>query len=229
MLQQTVCLQDFEDVDKEQYNTLKWILDNSIEGVVDMTFSVEIDQFGRPQVQDLVPNGRNIPVTDLNKADQVQKICEYKLCKSIEGQIKGFLKGFNLLIPHKLLKIFDFRELEQMISGLPDFDLEDLKANVEQHGQSECSPQIRWLWATLNEFSQEERAAFLQFVTGSSKIPLDGFKALLGHKGVQKMSIYKCYKNNNSLPTSHTCFNQLDLPEYSSQQQLKEKIKCAIY
>lgn len=112
MLQQTVCLQDFEDVDKEYYNTLKWILENSIEGVVDMTFSVEIDQFGRPQVYDLVPNGRNIPVTDLNKADYVQKICEYKLCKSIEGQIKAFLKGFNLLIPHKLLKIFDFRELE---------------------------------------------------------------------------------------------------------------------
>lgn len=78
-----------------------------------------------------MPNGRNIVVTDANKADYVQKICEYRLCKSIEGQIKAFLKGFNLLIPHRLLKIFDFRELEYMISGLPDFDLEDLKANVE--------------------------------------------------------------------------------------------------
>jgi len=80
----------------------------------------------------------------------------------------------------------------------------------------------------LNEFNQEEKAAFLQFVTGSSKVPLDGFKALIGHRGVQKMSIYKSYKSTDSLPTSHTCFNQLDIPEYLSQLQLKEKLKCAI-
>lgn len=69
ILQQTVCLQDYEDVDKQYQNTLKWILDNSIMGVVDLTFSVEIDQFGRNTLYDLVPNGRNIVVTDENKAD----------------------------------------------------------------------------------------------------------------------------------------------------------------
>ena len=48
-------------------------------------------------------------------------------------------------------------------------------------GYTTDSPQVQWLWEILDSLDQSERAEFLQFVTGSSKIPLDGFKGLVGH------------------------------------------------
>ena len=73
----------------------------------------------------------------------------------------------------------------------------------------------------MYDFTNEERAEFLQFVTGSSKVPLEGFKALPGMGGVQKFQIHKSFTETNRLPTAHTCMNQLDLPEYPSEEILK--------
>lgn len=71
-------------------------------------------------------------------------------------------------------------------------------------------------------------AKFLMFVTGTSKVPLEGFKGLVGMRGLQKFSIHKAYGTDSTLPSAHTCFNQLDLPEYSSEEILKEKLTYAI-
>lgn len=61
----------------------------------------------------------------------------------------------------------------------------------------------------LHSFNKEEQALFVQFVTGSSKVPLDGFKALQGQSGPQMFSIQKAYGSLEQLPTAHTCFNQV--------------------
>jgi len=54
-------------------------------------------------------------------------------------------------------------------------------------------------------------------VTGSSKVPIEGFKALIGKDGPNKFTIAKIRTEDfNRLPTSHTCFNKIDLPEYSN-------------
>ncbi|EPR57742.1 HECT-domain (ubiquitin-transferase) domain-containing protein [Toxoplasma gondii TgCatPRC2] len=79
----------------------------------------------------------------------------------------------------------------------------------------------------MNELDEQQRAAFLQFVTGTSRVPLGGFKFLVGMRGPQKFSIQRAY-GENKLPTAHTCFNQLDLPGYSSKQLLKKKLLLAI-
>ena len=59
-------------------------------------------------------------------------------------------------------------------------------------------------------------------------MPLDGFKALQGDGGLRKMNIHKAYGNENLLPAAHTCFNQLDLPDYQSEDILREKLLVAI-
>jgi E3 ubiquitin-protein ligase HUWE1 len=93
---------------------------------------------------------------------------------------------------------------------------------------SASAPQIQWLWKVLEtEFSQEQLAWFLQFVTGSAQVPLEGFKALTGMRGPQKFSIHKAY-GGERLPTAHTCFNQLDLPEYERVEILRDKLIKAV-
>lgn len=85
------------------------------------------------------------------------------------------------MVPVELLGIFNHRELELLIAGLPNFDIEDLKANVEfRGGYTATTPVIQWFWEIIEEFDGTEIALLLSFVTGCSKIPLDGFKALQG-------------------------------------------------
>lgn len=155
-------------------------------------------------------------------------LCQMKMTNNIRVQIDSFLEGFYEIIPKTLITIFDCMELELLISGLPDIDVTDLKANTEYHNYTKDSPVIKWLWEILHEFSQEERAEFLQFVTGSSKVPLDGFKALPGMGGVHKFQIHKSFSDTSRLPTAHTCMNQLDLPEYTSKEILYARLKLAI-
>jgi hypothetical protein len=70
-----------------------------------------------------------------------------------------------------LVSIFDAQELELLISGLPDIDLDDLRAHTEYQGYKPTDPVISYFWAVLRGFSQEEKALFLQYVTGTSKVP----------------------------------------------------------
>lgn len=71
-----------------------------------------------------------------------------------------------------------------LISGLPEIDLVDLKIHTNYTNYTRESQVIKWFWEVLDEYTQEELAAFIQFVTGSSKVPLEGFKALPGMGGV---------------------------------------------
>lgn len=94
-------------------------------------------------------------------------------------------------MPLNLIKIFDFRELELLISGLPTVDIQDLREHVIYKNYSKQSKVIQWLWEVLEEFNNTEKAEFIQFVTGSSKVPVEGFKGLRGTNGVQKVELVK--------------------------------------
>jgi len=65
-----------------------------------------------------------------------------------------------------------------------------------------------WLFEVLETWDNQERAEFLQFVTGSSKVPVEGFKGLMGMGGAQKFTIVKISSDDpQRLPAGHTCFN----------------------
>lgn len=229
MLGVSVNYTDMEAIDPEYYKNLKWILENDITNVLDLTFSHETHEFDVAKIIELKPNGAAIPVTEENKAEYVRLITEMKMTTAIKEQINAFLRGFHELVPKELISIFDERELELLISGLPDIDIEDLRANIEYVGYTQESPQIQWFWNALNNFSQEEKALLIQFVTGTSKVPLDGFKALVGMSGLQKFQIHRVRGRGDRLPSAHTCFNQLDLPEYETTEALEKYLKTAIY
>ncbi|EGC31458.1 hypothetical protein DICPUDRAFT_39910 [Dictyostelium purpureum] len=228
MLGLTINVNDMEAIDPTYHKNLLWILDNDITNVLDLTFSTEIDIFDSTKVIELKPGGANIPVTEDNKLEYVRLVASVRMTNSIKDQINSFLEGFHELIPKSLIGIFTEMELELLISGLPEIDIDDLRANTEYNGYTADSPQIIWFWNTVSNFSNEEKASLLQFVTGTSKVPLDGFKSLGGMGGLQKFQIHRLRGSPTRLPTAHTCFNQIDIPEYESQDQLKKFLKLAI-
>jgi len=114
---------DMEDVDPQYFKNLKWLLETDISDMGELlTFSYEEDRLGKLEAIDLIPNGRNIAVTEENKFDYVQKICHAKLFDTIKPQMEALQKGFYDIIQLKLISIFDHRELELVISGLPTVD-----------------------------------------------------------------------------------------------------------
>jgi hypothetical protein len=219
---------DIEAQDPDYYKSLCWMLENDITDVLDETFSTVYEEFGQEKTIDLKHCGRNIPVTEANKAEYVRLVTDVKLSKAIEKQIEAFKEGFHELIPLEDCRIFNEVELELLASGLPDIDVADLKANVEYSGFTPGSPQVGWFWNAVSKMGQEDVARLVMFVTGTSKVPLEGFAALQGMNGPQKFQIHRASGDKGRLPSAHTCFNQLDLPEYETCEFLSERLLRAI-
>ena len=88
------------------------------------------------------PNGRNIPVSEENKKEYINLVCQMKMTGAIRQQLNSFLEGFYDIIPKRLIAIFNEQELELLISGLPTIDIDDLKANSEYHKYQPNSLQV---------------------------------------------------------------------------------------
>ncbi|KAG6874485.1 hypothetical protein C0995_010395 [Termitomyces sp. Mi166 len=227
LLGKPVDYKDVEWVDPEYYNSLCWILEND-PTVLDLTFSVEADEFGVNRIVPLKEGGESISVTQENKREFVQLSAQYRLYSSIEKQIESLSSGFYEIIPKDLITIFNEKELELLISGTPDIDVDEWRAATEYNGYSSSDPNIVWWWRALKSFNRDERAKVLSFATGTSRVPLGGFVELQGVQGVQRFSIHKAYGESDRLPQAHTCFNQIDLPQYTSYEMLRQQLLLAI-
>ncbi|KAF9227402.1 hypothetical protein BS17DRAFT_727628 [Gyrodon lividus] len=227
LLGKQVDYRDVEWVDPEYYNSLCWILEND-PTPLELTFSVEADEFGRNRIFPLKSGGESIPVTQENKREFVQLSANFRLYSSISDQIENLVSGFQEIIPNDLITIFNEQELELLISGTPDIDVDEWRAATEYNGYTSSDPVIVWWWRALKSFNREERAKVLSFATGTSRVPLSGFVDLQGVQGVQRFSIHRAYGNPDRLPQAHTCFNQIDLPQYSSYEMLRQQLLLAI-
>lgn len=227
MLNKAVALSDMEGVDADFHRSLQWMLDNPIEGVLDQTFSTEDERFGQTNVEDLKPGGRDIEVTDANKKEYVDLMVKWRIQKRIDEQFQAFITGFHELIPAELVNVFDERELELLIGGIAEIDVEDWKKHTDYRGYTESDEVIKFFWQTIRSWDGEQKSRLLQFATGTSRIPVNGFKDLQGSDGPRRFTIEKAGEVNN-LPKSHTCFNRLDLPPYKSLEALQTKLTMAV-
>lgn len=152
--------------------------ENNIDGVLDTTFSVENNSFGVIKVHELKPSGASIAVTEDNKREYVKLYVNYRFMRGIEQQFLALQKGFLELIPSASLRPFDERELELVISGIGSIDIADWRSHTRLKHCTPETPIVQWFWQAVESYSEEMRARLLQFVTGSSRVPLQGFKAL---------------------------------------------------
>ncbi|XP_046391543.1 E3 ubiquitin-protein ligase SMURF1-like isoform X2 [Ischnura elegans] len=231
ILNKPINLGDIEGVDPELHRSLTWMLENNITGVIDTTFSVEHNSFGVIKVHELKAGGREISVTEENKKEYVRLYVNYRFMRGIEQQFLALQKGFGELVPTQLLRPFDEKELELVIGGLGSIDISDWKLNTRlKHCTSE-TPVVKWFWQIVESYSEEMRAKLLQFVTGSSRVPLQGFKALQGSTGAAGPRLFTIHVVDSpaeNLPKAHTCFNRIDLPPYTTYQRMYEKLTQAV-
>ncbi|KAJ5741691.1 hypothetical protein N7533_011100 [Penicillium manginii] len=227
MLRKKVTLQDMEGVDEDLHRNLAWTLDNDIEGIVELSFSVDDEKFGERRTIDLIPGGEEINVTNENKPQYIELVTEWKIVKRVEEQFNAFMSGFNELIPADLVNVFDERELELLIGGIADIDVDDWKKHTDYRGYQEQDEVIQNFWKIVRTWDAEQKSRLLQFTTGTSRIPVNGFKDLQGSDGPRRFTIEKS-GDPAALPKSHTCFNRLDLPPYKTHDALEHKMSIAV-
>uniref|UniRef100_A0A4W6EX47 HECT-type E3 ubiquitin transferase n=1 Tax=Lates calcarifer TaxID=8187 RepID=A0A4W6EX47_LATCA len=221
-------LSDLEYLDEEFHQSLQWTKDNDIEDMLDLTFTVNEEVFGQITERELKPGGANIPVSEKNKKEYIERMVKWRIERGVVQQTESLVRGFYEVVDARLVSVFDARELELVIAGTAEIDLTDWRNNTEYRGgYHDNHIVIRWFWAAVERFNNEQRLRLLQFVTGTSSIPYEGFASLRGSNGPRRFCVEKWGKVT-SLPRAHTCFNRLDLPPYPSFSMLYEKMLTAV-
>ncbi|EFN70134.1 E3 ubiquitin-protein ligase HECW2 [Camponotus floridanus] len=222
-------LSDLESLDQEFHQSLMWIKEKDISiEPLELTFSVTEELLGRVAERELKPGGRNIAVTEKNKKEYLERVVRWRLERGVAEQTESLVRGFYEVVDPRLVSVFDARELELVIAGAAEIDLNDWRTHTEyRSGYHDAHPVVEWFWSSISRFTNEQRLRLLQFVTGTSSIPYEGFAALRGSTGPRKFCIEK-WGRPNSLPRAHTCFNRLDLPPYPTPEILYEKLLLAV-
>ena len=130
---------------------------------------------------------------------------EWRIQKRVEEQFNAFVTGFNELIPPDLVNVFDERELELLIGGIADIDVEDWKKHTDYRGYTESDEVIKNFWQVIRSWDAEQKSRLLQFATGTSRIPVNGFKDLQGSDGPRRFTIEKSGADT-ALPKSHSWY-----------------------
>uniref|UniRef100_A0A8C1KNV0 HECT-type E3 ubiquitin transferase n=1 Tax=Cyprinus carpio TaxID=7962 RepID=A0A8C1KNV0_CYPCA len=221
-------LSDLEYLDEEFHQSLQWMKDNDITEVLDLTFTVNEEVFGQVTERELKSGGSNVQVTEKNKKEYIERMVKWRVERGVVQQTQALVRGFYEVVDSRLVSVFDARELELVIAGTAEIDLNDWRNNTEYRGgYHDGHIVIRWFWGVVERFNNEQRLRLLQFVTGTSSVPYEGFTALRGSNGLRRFCIEKWGKIT-SLPRAHTCFNRLDLPPYPSYTMLYEKLLIAV-
>ncbi|XP_051557630.1 E3 ubiquitin-protein ligase HECW1-like isoform X1 [Myxocyprinus asiaticus] len=221
-------LSDLEYLDEEFHQSLQWMKDNDITDVLDLTFTVNEEVFGQVTERELKSGGTNVQVTEKNKKEYIERMVKWRVERGVVQQTQALVRGFYEVVDSRLVSVFDARELELVIAGTAEIDLNDWRNNTEYRGgYHDGHIVIRWFWGAVERFNNEQKLRLLQFVTGTSSVPYEGFTALRGSNGLRRFCIEKWGKIT-SLPRAHTCFNRLDLPPYPSYTMLYEKLLIAV-
>ncbi|KAK8157774.1 hypothetical protein BKA80DRAFT_335301 [Phyllosticta citrichinensis] len=184
---------------------------------------------GHPSIE-LVEDGANVSVTIDNVAKYVERVIDMSLGGGVQRQVESFRAGFSQVFPYSALRAFTSDELVMLFGrNEEDWSLETLMDSVKaDHGYTLDSKSVRNLLQVMSEFTPSQRREFLQFVTGSPKLPIGGFKALTPMFTVVCKPSEPPFTSDDYLPSVMTCVNYLKMPDYSSLDMLREKLFVAI-
>jgi hypothetical protein len=174
---------------------------------------------------ELLKDGANIAVTSANRADFIDLFVAHALYRCCKEAVDDFIAGMVRIITDlPVISVISSSEFEKLLAGSSDLgDFDELHKYTtyagEFHGGHDV---IQWFWNIVKSMSESERRQLLQFATGCDRVPIGGV-ASLGFK------IQSTAQPPNALPSAHTCFSMLNIPNtYADQDMLKNRLLEAI-
>ncbi|KAK4883685.1 hypothetical protein RN001_007004 [Aquatica leii] len=219
--------EDIEDVDCMYMQSLRSIRDIHLSGVTESNFHdvIPIETFEGTsccgKVVPIVPGGRSIPLLFGNRAQYYEQAVQFRL-QEFDMQIAAVREGMSGIIPVPLLSLVTAEHLEQLVCGIPYISVPLLKTVVRYRELDENHQLVQWLWNILESFTNAERVLFMRFVSGRSRLP-----ANLADLS-QRFQVMRVDRAVNGLPTAQTCFFQLRLPPYTTQDIMAERLRYSI-
>ncbi|XP_046804941.1 E3 ubiquitin-protein ligase TRIP12 isoform X4 [Lucilia cuprina] len=182
---------------------------------------------------ELCRGGRDTPVTVHNLHQYISLVTYWFLVEGVQKQFEALKEGFDSVFPTHRLRMFYPEELENVFCGSVNgtyqrWDVKMLQDSCRtDHGFNQDSQAIQFLYEILSTYTREEQRLFLQFVTGSPRLPTGGFKSLTPPLTIVRKTLDANQNPNDYLPSVMTCVNYLKLPEYSSREVMRQKLKMA--
>lgn len=170
---------------------------------------------------ELFRHGKSTPV-DVSNKDQYCKLVEEFKLREFDSTVQAMRRGFITIVPERVLGLTLWHELEDLVVGSSEIDIAVLKAHTQYNSRRfEASATVKHFWTVLESFTNDERAMFVRFTWGRSRLPRSG-------RWENQFTIVKCGTDTDRLPVAHTCFFQLDLPPYETEDDLRMKLLLAI-
>ncbi|EYC41467.1 hypothetical protein Y032_0568g55 [Ancylostoma ceylanicum] len=227
LLDQQPVLEDLTELSPVEGRSLQELLDyqgDDFEDVFCLNFTISYAAFGSTETLDLKPGGADIAVTQSNKADYVQRYVHHRLCVGRNGEVgrqaAAFRDGFKMVLNSRIVAFFQPRELMELVIGNENYDWSELRKIVQYKGEYHANhPTILAFWEAFFELNVDERKKFLQFLMGSTRLPVGGMSSL---------QMYIQPTAPEVLPVAHTCFNLLDLPNIADSKELLRRLRVSI-
>ena len=175
--------------------------------------------------ENLCKNGFDRLVTVDNYKEFVHEMVQCRLHES-DTQLKAIRGGFVSIVPDTVLPLLSCAELELLVCGKEGVDIDLLQENTEY--DDDVSPDdehILSFWRVMRGFDDDDRSQLLKFVWARERLPNSSAEF---H---QRFKIQASARPDPDtyLPKAHTCFFSLNLPRYSTDEVMKEKLLYAIY
>jgi hypothetical protein len=219
---------DLKSFDECIFQTLEILRNLEAQGITAGNFSSAFDgetfttRNSGGRVVELCPGGKDM-IVSFENAREFADLLEKQRLTEADSVYALIRKGMSAVIPLNQLYMFSWKQVETLVCGAADINVEILKSKTSYSGLSESDPQVKFFWEVLTEMSPKERSLFLRFVWGRSRLP--------SGKDFKNFSMTNKSVSGNPdqyLPVSHTCFFTLDLPPYTTKEVLHDKIVYAI-
>ncbi|GHP03452.1 hypothetical protein PPROV_000220700 [Pycnococcus provasolii] len=230
---------------------------------------------------ELLPGGKDMTVTRENRRKYVDLYLQLLMGRGCARRLGAICTGFRRCCGGPALSLLEPHELELLICGTEELDMDALKENARYEGGYESLPtstdEVRtsiravprhdnveagagaastsaestsidasapstaqsgqgvgleddggnermilvWFWRILDRMNFEDKQKFLFFTTGCARAPIGGLRNV-------RLTVQRPGGDTERLPTAHTCFDTLLLPEYHTEEKLERKLRLAI-
>ncbi|KAH9108958.1 hypothetical protein LEN26_014078 [Aphanomyces euteiches] len=215
--------------------SLTYLYENHANQEVIESMALTFVLVGEPSIP-LCAGGADRAVTSENALEFVSRTVEMLLHTTVHDQVEAFRRGFAAIVPWNILTMLSAADWGLLLADStrhlwPGGAVEIKTYMVCDHGYTQDSQAISWLVDILVELTPEEQRLFVQFVTGSHRLPLGGLAKLDPPLTVvRKLTTQDESQTNDAvLPSASTCTNYLKLPDYSSKDVMRARLLYVIH
>ncbi|KAK8807211.1 hypothetical protein WA158_003970 [Blastocystis sp. Blastoise] len=159
----------------------------------------------------------------------LSRLISFSLVHGVEAIFDLMRQGFSKICNVSRLEMFTDQELNLFLNGEDEEWTRDLlEHNIyPKSGYDKTSRQFHDLVDILLTFDADQKQKFLQFCTGSRKLPVGGLATLVPALNIVPKDCSKD-STDDTLPSTSTCTATLKMPRYSSKEQMEKQLNRAI-